>query len=302
MKKVIYILLPVAVIIIGAWLFISQGDNKTQVSQQKTEQLLTPASSFDHAHGIAVDRSDPNNVYIATHEGLYLFETGSSTQLFTVGNSRNDLMGFSAHASDPKIFYSSGHPVTGGNIGFQKTEDGGRSWQKISDGLEGPVDFHSMTVSVVNPDLVFGSYHGKLQRSQDGGKSWEALSLPFVPIGFTTTKQSADLIYGASPQGAFKSEDMGQTWKALEDFTKTGSVSAIAISGKTIVLYTEKIGMAYTDDSGQFVPAQINLNGDTPLYADFSPSQENIGYLITNTHSIYKTEDSGKSWNEVKLH
>ncbi len=298
-QRPITIFIFLAVLALAFWLLFR---DKQEVKTEKTStssELLQKANGFDHAHGLAVDRSNPDNLYIATHDGLYLLKTGSSTELFSVGVARDDYMGFTAHPSDGTIFFSSGHPRTGGNIGFQKSTDSGKSWQKVSGGLEGPVDFHTMTVSFANPDIVYGSFKGKLQRSTDGGKNWEAFPLPFIPVGFATDKADANLVYAASPQGLFKSEDQGKTWKPLADSTKTGQVSALAMSAARVVMYSEKMGMSVTDDEGQFVPAKVSLNGATPLYADFSPSQNEIGYLITETHSVFKTEDGGKTWNKI---
>ena len=84
-----------------------------------------------HIHGIAVDVEEPAWLYIATHKGLYLL---AENKLTLLGNSRDDYMGFSIHPKDSQVFYSSGHPQTGGNLGVMKSEDGGNTWKKISTG------------------------------------------------------------------------------------------------------------------------------------------------------------------------
>ena len=81
-----------------------------------------------HAHGLAVDVANPNRLLIATHHGLLQLENESS--LSRVGTARDDYMGFTPHPSDATTFFSSGHPVRGGNLGFQKSTDGGISWTK----------------------------------------------------------------------------------------------------------------------------------------------------------------------------
>jgi len=78
---------------------------------------------------------------------------------------------FSPHPDDPAIFYASGHPASGGNLGFIVSTDGGKSWEKLADGVGGPVDFHQMDVSKADPNIVFGNSRD-LQHSKDGGLTW----------------------------------------------------------------------------------------------------------------------------------
>src|SRR3989344_5855590 len=120
---------------------------------------LTPMDTVSHAHSLAVDSCDSSKLYIATHYGLFVLM--NDEDLYRVGDATDDYMGFSTHPTEAKLFYSSGHPNGGGNIGVQKSEDGGVTWTKISDGVEGPVDFHAMTISPVDPNIPYGWY-GKL--------------------------------------------------------------------------------------------------------------------------------------------
>ena len=46
---------------------------------------------------------------------------------------------------------------------------------KLSDGVNGPVDFHQMDISKADPAIVWGNYGG-LQRSRSGGATWERVA------------------------------------------------------------------------------------------------------------------------------
>lgn len=117
-----------------------------------------PTSSLrahTHVHGLAVDRTDPSHILIATHHGIYRADfQGKATLISPV----QDFMGFSAHPSAPGSLMASGHPPAGGNLGFIVSADGGRSWVKRSDGVGGPVDFHQLTVSTANPSVLYGVF------------------------------------------------------------------------------------------------------------------------------------------------
>ena len=127
-----------------------------------------------HVHGLSVDRGESNRLYLATHNGLYALVKDKEVQW--IGKSLVDFMGVSPHPTDAKALYYSGHRKSGGNIGFQKSTDGGVSWEKISNGNPGgPADFHAMLVHPANPDHIYGWYKLRVHRSLDGGKTWEIL-------------------------------------------------------------------------------------------------------------------------------
>jgi len=127
-----------------------------------------------HIHGLSVDRQDPGRLLLATHHGLHALDIDSGLTV-QVSDHRDDLMGFVDHPSEPAAFLASGHPARGGNLGVIASSDGGETWVKLSDGVNGPVDFHQMDISKADPAAVWGNFGG-LQRSRDGGTSWERVA------------------------------------------------------------------------------------------------------------------------------
>jgi hypothetical protein len=125
--------------------------------------------SQTHVHGFAVDRQDPSFLFIATHHGL--FRAGPDGIAEHV-SAVQDFMGFTAHPTEPALLFASGHPLAGGNLGFIVSRDGGRTWIQRSLGINGPVDFHQMTVSRADHNVIYGAY-GMLQVSRDAGHTWQ---------------------------------------------------------------------------------------------------------------------------------
>ncbi len=236
-----YVTIVVAVVLIGAGVlfFSKQTENVTGPSSNN----LYPETTISHGHGLAVDVKDSNKLYIATHYGLLVLM--NEKDLFRIGKSRDDFMGFSLHPTDPNIFFTSGHSSFGGNLGFQKSEDGGVTWKKVSDGINGPVDFHAMAVSPINPDLIYGWYQGDLQRSADQGKTWEIIKdvtwanllselqngeLPTIALSPADTKifneetiyhlafdkNKPETVYALTDKNSlYKSTDTGATWNKI---------------------------------------------------------------------------------------
>ncbi len=297
MKKILFIALTIIVVIIGIVL-LSQSDKD---SDSISDNSLKSISEITHGHGLALTAD--NKLYIATHHGLLLLE--NDKDLYPVGDKQDDYMGFSPHPTDSKIFFSSGHPAIGGNIGFQKSEDGGLTWKKISDGLNGPVDFHAMTISPANSDLVYGSYQGAVQRSIDGGKNWEKFPVNFIIVNFTADPNDENVVYAASPQGLFVSKDKGQTWdKLTEAGNENGFVSTVIIDPQNslrLIAYAEDKGLIESIDGGKkWNPINQGFEGGTPLYIAFNKAVPNTGYILTEQNSIYKTINDGASWNKIR--
>ncbi len=286
----------IALLVIGAFLFVIRSPDAGG-----TGATLTPATSFSHSHGIAVDPTDAKKVYIATHEGLYLLQ---GAELFHVGKTRDDLMGFSAHPTLSGVFFSSGHKARGGNIGFQKTADGGITWEQISTGLGGTVDFHAMIVSPVNPDLVYGFFGGKLQRSIDGGRSWEYAKGTVAPISLSADPVNESVLYAATERGIQVSKDRGESWASLSPELEGSVVTVIVFNpqnAKQALAFSEKLGgMAKSVDGGlSWQRVNETFGGEMVLYLAFSSTADTV-YALTAQNSLYNSTNQGDNWQKVR--
>lgn len=290
----------IVLLIVIAVFFFKSTDSTVSPNE---ENALTPVSSFSHSHGIAVDVNDSKKLYIATHEGLYLLE--EDTNLYRIGRSRDDLMGFTSHPTDSNTFFSSGHPVRGGNIGFQKTTDGGVTWERISAGLGGPVDFHSMTVSEANPNIVYGFFNSKLQRSIDGGKSWEYASGTISPLSLSTDYTEENTVYAATRNGVQVSKNQGDDWSNLSVELDGAAVSVFVKSPQNdgyALAFSERLGgLGKSSDSGMsWTKVMEDFGGETIFYLAFAKSDSNIVYALTDKNSVYKSDNKGETWNKIR--
>lgn len=297
-NKSIYWITGLLLVIVLGFLVFKPSSNQT-INQTPVKKELIPANEITHGHGLSVDVADPSKVYIATHHGLLLLK--NDKDLYQVGSANDDYMGFSPNPTNSKIFFSSGHPETGGNIGFQKSEDGGFTWEKVSEGVNGPVDFHAMTVSPANPDLIFGWYQGAIQRSTDGGKTWEIVSTTNIPlINLAADPKDENIVYAASPQGLMVSKNKGKDWNSLLD----GFVSVVAINpqnSQELFSYSEKQQLAKSSDAGKnWKKMSVDFKGEIPLYISFNRQKPEIIYLLTEKNSIYKSTNGGDSWNKIR--
>ena len=299
MNKIVAISL-ILIAIVGFFILTQQdGNNSIRKEIKETSKEITPIDTITHGHGLAVDVADPSRVYIATHHGLLVLT--KDKDLNRIGTAQDDYMGFAPHPNDPKVLFSSGHPSTGGNIGFQKSEDGGFTWNKVSDGIQGPVDFHTMAISPVNPNLIYGWYQGTLQRSIDQGETWEIATTTNYPIvNLAADPKDENTIYAATPQGLLVSKDKGAKWNTLLD----GFVSVVAIhpqNSQKLLSFSEKNGLAQSNNGGKnWEKLSETFNGETLLFIAFNKQDPEILYTLTGKNSIYKSSDGGNSWNKVR--
>lgn len=115
-----------------------------------------PLDRIEHIHGLIVDAERPKRLYLATHSGLFLTSpNGTATR---AGGSQDDLMSFAANPIDANVFYASGHPPGGGNLGVLISRDRGWSWERLAPGADGPVT--DLSTSVTPSRLGKKTYNG----------------------------------------------------------------------------------------------------------------------------------------------
>lgn len=259
----------------------------------------TSSVTLQDAHGLAVDRSDSSRVYVATHTGLLVLSDDKELQ--RVGTSQDDYMGFSAHPTDANAFYSSGHPSTGGNLGFLKSVDRGKTWHRISNGVGGPVDFHTMTVSQTDPSIVYGVYSGQLQRSSDEGKTWEIVNTSVGNIiTLTTDNTSKDTVYAGTTNGLYVSKNRGNEWNKINGIA--GTVTAIAVSpqnNQNMFVYADGQGLMRSTDGGTVWASLKGYSGNRVMQLATDRQNPSTIYLINQTLNIQKTTNGGDSWTKV---
>ena len=148
--------------------------------------------------------------------------------------------------------------TTGG--GVWKTEDGGGSWQNISDGFFDVGSIGSIEVSLSDPNVIYvgtgsASPRGNVSvgkgiyKSTDGGKSWQKTGLEQTgQLGkIQIHPNNPDVLYVAAlgnifgsnaERGVFRSRDGGKSWdKVLYVNDSTGVVDLVMDPTNPRVLY-----------------------------------------------------------------
>ncbi len=253
-----------------------------------------------HFHGLAVDRSAPERLYLATHHGLWAVEADGAAR--RISETSDDFMGFTPHPVDPSVLYASGHPARGGNLGFIVSTDGGESWTRLAEGVGGPVDFHQMDVSPADPNTIYGAYAGRLQVSRDGGRSWQIVGpAPEGLIDLAASTADAGTLYAATQSGLLNSDDGGRSWQdaywlrqpaTMVHVTPVGEVYAFVIGAGLI--RTREPDLAWQPVSNDFDEEYV-------LHFAVDPTDSSNLYAVTldpqsHRQTLLASPDGGTSW------
>jgi len=223
-----------------------------------------------HGIGMFPTGKDNASLYLATHNGLFKKDKGNLSSWVEVGSNKSDLMGFTINPNKEGVMYSSGHPQTGGNLGFRISNDYGVTWQKVSDvTTTTPIDFHAMTMGS-NPEVIYGAsgMGDNIFISSDEGKAWTVVSPPNGErvITLTANQTDSDIVYASTTNGLLSSMDQGKSWQKINNELINGN--------DTIVTGLE-----------------ISSDGKT-AYAFVIPNQVENGHII-------KSIDGAKTWTKT---
>lgn len=281
-----------AMAVAGAGLFLTFGTGA------RAETPLTDLLARTHIHGLAVDGQNSGRLLIATHHGLHALDLDTGLTL-RISDHSDDLMGFVADPVAPGVFLASGHPARGGNLGVIASRDGGVSWAKTSDGVNGPVDFHQMDISKADPSVIWGN-HGGLQRSRDGGQTWEQVAdAPLGLINIAASSRSAERLYAATETGLFVSDADARNWQrahpadapaSFVEVTADGMIHAFILGGGLVRRH---------EDGGAWEQLHPGFNQRYLLYYAANPENPDHAFAATQMGEILASDDGGRGWRPI---
>lgn len=116
-------------------------------------------------------------------------------------------------------FDSDGRGIVIGAFGtILSTDDGGQTWQSLSNRISNPDGYHYKNITRAGSALIIGGEVGNLYRSLDDGKSWEQLDSPSQASYFgMIANASGDIVVGSSFKGGITySLDQGDSWRTSQ--------------------------------------------------------------------------------------
>jgi photosystem II stability/assembly factor-like uncharacterized protein len=197
---------------------------------------------------LAIDPRDPNHVYAAVlghpyganpERGLYVSTDGGQTwQKSLYVDENTGASAITIDASNPDVLYASmwearqgpwefGNVYAGTHGGIFKSTDGGKNWNKLTQGLPA-VEQAYVAIAPSNPRRLYSAAaSGRevgIYRSDDAGDNWRRITTdprPATRIGGgdlpvpIVDPKDPDTVYSTSTV-TWRSSDGGQTWSGLK--------------------------------------------------------------------------------------
>ncbi len=295
-SAVIVVIVVVAISLVGSSL-ISEPTDNTDYSKLDDSRII----DWRHVHGVGLDPVDNSILYIATHGDFY--QSISDGPPVKVDKVRADYMAFSASPVPGIPLYASGHPSTGGNTGLIKSNDGGITWEHVSNVLEPPVDFHAMAISKQNPEMIIGFDSGArgLFKTTDAGKTWKPLEYPEYISALAISPNDSELIFAGTGKGIFKSDNGGKTWIHLDAYQDL-AVFALAFDedGK-LFASVKTFGLVQSDTLGDSWESFQHVDLTVTSIAADSQDQELYvgGFSSGGFQEVYKIKYDSRSYEQI---
>ncbi|MFC2160884.1 hypothetical protein ACFLRX_04450 [Acidobacteriota bacterium] len=296
---------------------------------------------------VAFFQGNPEIIWVGTGEannrnssgwgdGIYKSIDGGTTFTNMGLKETHQIARLATHPTDPNIVYVAavGH-LWGysGTRGLFRTTDGGKTWEKLSNGL--PSDEKTGCTEIkmhpTDPNIIYcamyhrlrqpwtfysGSQTGGIFKSEDGGDSWRKLTqgLPAGEIGrigidiYTSNPQIIVASVEASDRlpddlnipgpGVYRSDDSGETWRYLLRHTSRPMYHGrIAINpSDENLIYVIARDFRFSNDGGKTFgrkPWGGAGGDDHDLW--ISPMDKNVFYTASD-QGAHLTVDGGESF------
>ena len=321
----------------GIWKSTNRGTTWAPIFDQQ------PVSSIG---AIEIAPSDPSTIWVGTGEannrqtsswgdGVYKSTDAGATWTHMGLSDSFQISRIVIDPANPQIVYVAALGNLwgpGGERGLYKTEDGGKTWQRVlyQDENTGIADIEmdpqsSQTLfasAYERRRTVFGMNGGgpssALYKTTDGGATWRKLykGLPYEQgtidtgrIGISIYPRDPRIVYArvesAGNSGVFCSMDGGETWEKRSSVDPRPSYfpQILVDPNNYLRIWLPGGGLAHSDDGGKTFLPDPDKQGLQTIHADFHAvwiDPDDSNYMISGSDGgVYISHDAGDKWDYV---
>lgn len=177
---------------------------------------------------------------------------------------------------------------------IKKTTSGGNNWVSQNQGYY--EDIRDLFFVNISTGFAVGPA-GRLLKTTDGGTVWLPLNTGFTndfySVYFLNTNTG---FLGGSQTAIFKTTNSGLNW-SVSSFRPSGYISKIVFPNQNTGFASKGNILFYTTNLGNNW-YQKTIPGPSTINIIYFPTPD-TGFTISYSGSIYKTTDSGNSWNTL---
>ena len=311
----------------GLWKTINRGNTWTPIFDDG------PA----YSHGaVVVDPTDSNVVWLGTGEnsntrsasygdGVYRSTDAGATWTRVGLEQSEHIQRILIDPRDPDVVYVAAQGplwAAGGDRGLYKTEDGGRTWNRVLH-VSDDTGITDVVFHPDDPDVLYAAAYQRRRavgqtigggpeagifRSTDAGATWDRLEdgLPTVDMGriaLGVDPRIPDRVYAlvvarGDAGGFFRSEDRGTTWTRTSEYAGGdpqyyGEIFIDPHRPETIWVVEIRIHRS-TDGGETFEPMNFPIHVDHHEIV-FDPDDPKHLW-VGNDGGLYETFDEGETW------
>ncbi len=277
-------LLVVAVVFVA----LRSGGSETPPAGTTSSQPVVGAD----LHSLVVDPSDPDTLYIGSHQGVSVSADGGESWEVVVSLNGADAMGWA---------FTGGAIYVGGHPGLSVSTDGGNTFHPRNEGLPN-TDIHALGAGV---GVVFAaSPAAGFIASTDAGESWEVrneeVGGAFMGKILVDPEDPEHVVAPDMQAGAVESRDGGRSWKALGGIQGATWVSWSPSDTDELVVVA--VGSAARSRDGGQTWDTIEIPAGAGI-VEFSPDDPDTLYAAVHDDPnarIWVSEDGAKTWEELR--
>ncbi len=189
-----------------------------------------------------------------------------------------------------------------------RTENGGRDWTLIADGMVADTDVFAITMNRLDPDNIWLATCGWVYHSTNGGDGWTRYRDGFdnrrihdVQIDPSDSRR----VLAGSVAGLYRTEDHGISWSRISDDSLViNSILVTPDRPDRIILGTEGDGVYVSEDGGNtwertnrgLHNVRVAVVAPDPV----EPTDLYAAVIFGNAASgVYRSTDGGGSWSRL---
>jgi photosystem II stability/assembly factor-like uncharacterized protein len=220
----------------------------------------------------------------------------------------------------------------GGERGLYKTEDGGKTWQRVLY-IDENTGIADVEMDPQSPEILYAAAYERrrtvfgmngggpssaLYKTTDGGATWHKLykGLPYEHgsvdtgrIGVSIYPRDSRIIYArvesVDNSGIFRSMDRGETWEKRSSVDPRPSYfcQILVDPNNFLRIWLPGGGLAHSDDGGKTFLPDPDKQGLQTIHADFHAvwiDPDDSNYMISGSDGgVYISHDAGEKWDFV---